>query len=306
MDYFFVLTLEQVPRSREEELTSELMELGAQGFSEKLDFAQDFDAYTVDFLPRDPFAVEIYFSDDSNKEAIEATLKSLEIEGPIWEKRANQDWQENWKKGWDAFPLVDDFWVVPSWKEIPPEAKQPIMIDPGLAFGTGTHETTQIAARMISNVLKGGRESIPKLRSIPIYNAIDVGTGTGILAIQMRMLGLKNIVATEIDELAAEAARENLERNKCGDILVHCSDLDQVEGKFDFVVANIIDGVLTRLQDHFDRLLAPNGIALMTGILNEREQLYLDRMVWRRSLVELARIQKGDWVGYLYQRPEEK
>jgi ribosomal protein L11 methyltransferase len=102
--------------------------------------------------------------------------------------------------------------------------------------------------------------------------------------------------------MAALTARENLAKNDCPEISVFDCDLDKIEGPFDLLVANIIDGVLTRLQDDFERILAPGGIALLTGILEEREPLYLDRLVWRYKLVEIARVQKGEWVGYLYQR----
>jgi ribosomal protein L11 methyltransferase len=186
---------------------------------------------------------------------------------------------------------VADVWVVPHWCEVPAEAKQVIWMEPGMAFGTGTHETTRLAAQLLAEAMKNR----------PGARVLDVGTGTGILAILARLLGAAEVIATDIDPEAVRVAHENLELNKQSGIRVSADGLDQFAEPFDVVVANIIDGVLTVLQSGLKRLTAPGGALVLSGIIDERRSHFKERFQ-PEPLRLIQEKQLNEWHGWLLGR----
>ncbi len=179
---------------------------------------------------------------------------------PRVERQAREDWLEGWKKNFRPRSLTADWTVVPSWW--PPAAGPPgrrLVIHPGLAFGTGSHETTRLAAVLLEKHL------------VPGWTVLDVGTGSGILAILAHKLGAGQTIAIDIDEEALANARENCRLNGCGRAVV-CShrSLASLEGDFDLVVANIIAPVLLELAPELGRKLRPSGCLILSGILVEQ------------------------------------
>jgi ribosomal protein L11 methyltransferase len=210
----------------------------------------------------------------------------------------NRDWLAEWKKGFKAFSFAGPFWVVPSWLTPPPEApKDPskiIFVEPGMAFGTGTHETTRLAASLIIEELTrqpAARQSRASL--------IDVGTGTAILAQVARRLGVPRVVGIDNDSEARRTARENLERNNEQGIELPDTQLENVQEQFDLVVANIIDGVLTLLRHELKRVMKPGGRMILSGILLEREREFFENFTRETGLHLVKKLSDGEWSAAL-------
>lgn len=181
------------------------------------------------------------------------------------------DWINNWKKYFHKFK-VDDILIIPSWEKVEDcdSSGMVLHIDPGTAFGTGMHETTQLCMRQLKKVVT------------PQTQLLDVGTGSGILSIVALKLGARHAVGTDLDPCAVDAVKENLSANGVPE-----SSMDMVLGnliddpktqtlvgydKYDVVTANILADVLIALAPHIVPAMKPEGILIMSGILDEREK----------------------------------
>jgi ribosomal protein L11 methyltransferase len=282
---YFVLHVENLDALAEEWLSGEAFTFGALGISEVLPFDQpegEEDVYTR--IP-DRRAVDIYFQAAPAREFVE-TLRArfpqavVEVRG-----ETARDWLAEWKKGFKPFALTPGHWVVPSWCEPPPSARHKIWIDPGMAFGTGTHETTQLVAEAMAELLHETKCS----------SCLDVGTGTGILAVLARQLGIAHVRATEIEPDARRVARENFAANGCADIVLNDQQIEDLAETFDLVVANIIDGVLVRVQEALKARVRPGGWLMVSGIIGERETDFLSGFHLPAGTTWSKRAAKGDW-----------
>ena len=200
----------------------------------------------------------------------------------------NEDWSESWKKSFKPIRLGDHIVICPGWLEY---EKQPddkvIEIDPGMAFGTGTHETTGMCAALIEKYVQPGQR------------VIDIGTGSGILAIVAAHMGAKEVLATDLDAVAVRVAAENAALNGFGDkIDCRCGDLlDVVDVSGDVVIANIIADVILMLAKPVHERIVPNGVFICSGIaIDRREDV-------RRALLEndyeiLDEPVKGEWAAF--------
>lgn len=212
--------------------------------------------------------------------------------GPIGELSAREIKEEDWLESWKAqfTPLrIGRFLVRPSWSAPRPAGEQiEIVLDPGMAFGTGLHPTTQQCLEALSHIALDGR------------SVIDVGTGSGILAIAASKRGASPVVAVDTDPLAVEAARENTARNGVAVPVGEGSAAD-VPGRFDVVIANIVSPVLQRIAPDLVARLAPRGTLIVTGIAAPNEAHTLDAFV-RAGMALLDRTQREDWVGLAFVR----
>lgn len=200
----------------------------------------------------------------------------------------NEDWSESWKKSFKPIRLGEHIVICPGWLEY---EKQPddkvIEIDPGMAFGTGTHETTGMCAALIEKYVQPGQ------------HVIDIGTGSGILAIVAAHMGAKEVLATDLDAVAVRVAAENAALNGFGDkIDCRCGDLlDVVDVSGDVVIANIIADVILMLAKPVRERIVPNGVFICSGIaIDRREDV-------RRALLEndyeiLDEPVKGEWAAF--------
>lgn len=204
----------------------------------------------------------------------------------------DQDWSENWKKYYKPFRAGKHLVVKPSWEHYEAqEGDKVIEIDPGMAFGTGTHETTGMCVELVEKyVQKGDR-------------VIDVGTGTGILAIAARLSGAGETFATDIDHVAVRVADENVRRNgqqvtvRQGDLL---SAVD-AGATFDVAIANIIADVVISLSGQIGAVLKPDGIFICSGIIKEREADVVNAL--EENGYEICEIRRrGEWVAICSQR----
>lgn len=177
-----------------------------------------------------------------------------------------EDYQNSWKKYLFPEKVSEKFVVKPTWREYTPEADELIIeLDPGRAFGTGSHPTTSLCLKLMEENISEGD------------SVIDVGTGSGILMIAADRLGASEIYGTDIDELAVESAKENLELNKISEekAKVYKGDLTSVveNKKFDVVVANILADVLLILLHDISKVVKPNGKIIFSGIIEDKCEL---------------------------------
>ena len=213
------------------------------------------------------------------------------------------DWINNWKKYFHQF-YIDDLLVIPSWEEVKPEDKDKkiLHIDPGTAFGTGMHETTQLCIRQLKKYIT------------PETELLDVGTGSGILSIVSLMYGIHHAVGTDLDPCAVEAVRENMETNHIpaekfdmmiGNIITDKAVQDKVGyNKYDIVVANILADVLVPLTPVIVNLLKTGGIYITSGIIDNKEQTVVDA-VKAAGLEVLEVTYQGEWVSVTARKNQE-
>lgn len=204
------------------------------------------------------------------------------------------DWINNWKQFFHQF-YIDDILVIPSWEKVQPadEGKMTLHIDPGTAFGTGMHETTQLCIRQLKKYIT------------PETELLDVGTGSGILAILSLMFGAKHAVGTDLDVCAVEAVAQNCEANgiptekfemMIGNIITDKEIQEKVGyGKYDIVVANILADVLVPLTPVILNQLKPSGIYITSGIIDDKEETVVNA-VKAAGLEVLEVTYQGEWV----------
>lgn len=210
------------------------------------------------------------------------------------------DWINNWKQYFHQF-YIDDILVIPSWENIKPEDKDKLVlhIDPGTAFGTGMHETTQLCIRQLRKYIT------------PETQLLDVGTGSGILAILSLMFGAKHAVGTDLDICAVDAVENNCRDNGIdpadftmliGNIITDKTVQDQVGYEcYDIVVANILADVLVPLTPVIVNQLKPGGIYITSGIIDDKEQTVRDA-VEEAGLTILEVTYQGEWVSVTCQK----
>jgi ribosomal protein L11 methyltransferase len=296
MNSYFRIRINQVSGQLEDIITTHSFECGALGVSEALNYIQPDLTYDPSIVHGKSHDLDIFFAEKPGMNFFDGLLGyDKNIKWQIFEEE-HKDWLEEWKKGFVAFKLVQDIWVVPSWLQAPTEAKSCIYIDPGMAFGTGTHATTQIASSLISRLAKDNKSSMP-------LSLLDVGTGTAILAVLAEISGFNPIIGVEIDPEARRVAKENILKNKTKNILIVDEQLEEVREQFDIVVANIIDGVLVKIKSDLISHVKPGGYLIATGILKDNDNEFFEDFTKDTSLKVIRRVEKDEWVGYWFQHP---
>ncbi len=208
--------------------------------------------------------------------------------GKIEIKEIDQiDWETSWKQYFKPVHITDRIVVKPQWEEYLPQKDELIIhIDPGMAFGTGTHETTSMCIKAIEKNLEPG------------YSILDIGTGSGILSIAAVLLGAKEATGVDLDPVAVEVANENIEINGLSDKIniLHGDLLTLIEGQFDIVVANIIaDAILILLDSDVKSFVKDNGLFICSGIIQEKEGLVVEKL--KEKGFEIKEINRdGEWV----------
>lgn len=292
---YFRVRLSQVPAELEDIITTHSFEAGASGVTEALAFSQPDLTYDPKVMSGNTHDMDVFFQETPPQAFFDGLVSySPFIRAQTFEEE-QKDWLEEWKKGFKAFKLVGDFWVVPSWLTPPPECKHPIYIDPGMAFGTGTHATTQMMAFFIHKL------TVKHQAEVKNWSLLDVGTGTAILAMLAQLGGVNSVTGIEIDAEARRVARENVKLNKLEQIALPDSLLEELRGQFDVVVANIIDGVLIKIKKDLLKVLKPGGYMLLTGILEERDSHFFENFIEGSGLTVIRRLEKDEWVGYWVQ-----
>ena len=301
-------------RSEVEDIViSTLAEAGVEGveIEDKVPLTeQDKQQMFVDILPDGPADdgiayLNFYLDEKEDKEELLANVKDaleelrmfVDIgEGTITESQTeDKDWINNWKQYFHQF-YVDDILIIPSWEEVKPEDKDKMIIhiDPGTAFGTGMHETTQLCMRQLKKYVKDGME------------ILDVGTGSGILSIAALKLGAGHAVGTDLDPCAISLLfREKSETNQIpegsmdvmiGNIIDDKAVQDQVGyEKYDIVTANILADVLIPLTPVICHQMKPGALYITSGILDVKEDVVV-KAVKDAGLEVLEVTHQGEWV----------
>lgn len=204
-----------------------------------------------------------------------------------------EDWAESWKQYYQPIPL-GRVTIVPAWQSYTPAAGEVIVrMDPGMAFGTGTHETTRLVISLLEKHLRGGER------------VLDVGTGSGILSICAEKLGAASCAAYDIDPVAVKVARENCRDNGCPDVEVGVSDLlrgvSLAGGKFDLCLANIVAEILCRMAPDLGGYLTPHATVIVSGIVADKAALVEDAMT-AAGFTRIDEMTERDWVALCYHK----
>lgn len=267
----------------EEEVTNILYEANIQGiiiedFQDVLDLEKnkkDWDIIDHDLLNNyyEGIIIKGYLEEDDDveekvdfiKEKIhglpryDLDIRDTEVEINTIEET---DWNQEWKKHFKPFPVGKNFLIKPSWEEIDEDTERKIIeIDPGMAFGTGTHATTLMCLEALENYLK--EEDL-------VY---DIGTGSGILSIAAGKLGA-NSIGIDIDEDSVRTAKDNVKLNKCGDSvkIIKGNLLNKVMDKADIIISNIIADAIINMSGNLNKFLKDSGIFIASGILENKKE----------------------------------
>ena len=292
-------------------LTGSMLDLGLQGFM--IEDAQDFDEFLHDTTQHWDYVdqavmekmkdcetcVTIYVAD--NPQGMEelmqvrqilARLKAQDPDGKYGRLELEmkdvdeEDWSNAWKKYYHPVQVGEHLVVCPSWEAYDRQPDDVVLtLNPGMAFGTGTHDTTRLCMELLEKYIT------------PQDTVLDVGCGSGILAITAALLGANKIIGCDIDEVAVKVAGENAALNGVQDrIAFHQGDLtSQVEGSFQIICANIVADVIIRLSEDAGRYLAKDGIFITSGIIDTREQDVLNALE-QNGFQVIERRTSGGWV----------
>lgn len=237
--------------------------------------------------------VKGYFPDSIQRDERELCLRLALLEGQVplvgeegmqWRHLVDEDWAEAWKKDLKPFLVGERFLIRPSWWPHEATSRLVLQVDPGLAFGSGTHETTSGCLEAMEWV-SGKR---------PLGPLLDMGCGSGILAMGAVLLGARVVTACDLDPQAIVTCRENCELNGIQGISTVLSQ-EVPPGPFATIVANILSGVLLELADDFARELVPGGYLILSGLLDQQLQEIL--VAYRnRGMLEEKILSKPPWV----------
>jgi len=210
---------------------------------------------------------------------------------------AESDWATAWKKYYHPVRVTRFLTIVPSWETY--QALDPlekiITLDPGMAFGTGTHPTTRLTLQALETVLRGGE------------TVLDVGTGSGVLSIASCYLGAKAVYAYDLDQVAVTAAKENMDLNPVAKgVHVAVNDLLKgIEQPADVIVANILADIIVLMLEDAWRLLKAAGSFIISGIIQEKKEMILEKVATIGFQVDQV-FQQGDWYAIILKKPEEE
>ena len=246
---------------------------------------------------RERAIIHIYISNEDNAaEALcylEERLRAANIEFKAAKSVVNdENWNENWKKYFKAFEVGKSLAVCPSWETYQNrENRKVISLDPGAAFGTGAHATTYLCLQTLEDTVK------------PDSRVLDIGTGSGILAVAACLLGAKSAVGVDIDELAVDTAKKNAAANKVGDKTEFLlGDLaDKVNGKYDIICANIVADVVMRLFNSVADFMTDDGYLLVSGIIDIRAD-EVEQSAKAHGFKIIKAPVREEWHAYLLKR----
>jgi len=204
-----------------------------------------------------------------------------------------EDWATAWKKYYHPVKISETFTIVPTWEEYEPVNSDELIIelDPGMAFGTGTHPTTVMCIQALERTVQKG------------CSVIDVGTGSGVLSIAAALLGAKEVLALDLDEVAIESAKQNIELNHVSDTIdVRKGNLlEGIENQTDIVVANILADVIIRFTDDATSIVKQGGYFITSGIIHPKKSEVKDAIISAGFSIEETLVME-DWVAFIARR----
>ena len=209
-----------------------------------------------------------------------------------------EDWGKIWKSFFSTFQVTPKLTIKPSWEEaqgLEISGKHVIEMDPGLAFGTGHHASTQLALSLLEQIFQNNKDKL--------INILDVGTGSGILAMGCGLFGAKNVLAIDNDPDAVETAKKNIIRNRLEHIVtVSDQDVVSIQSCFDLLVANITHDPLVEMAKLLTNLLTPGGYLILAGILEGNQENSIREIYTRQGLNFIKVLTKDEWVALQFQK----
>lgn len=204
--------------------------------------------------------------------------------------KPNEDWSKKWKEKWDVTHVTDKITVVPDWINYSPKSSDEVVIklEPGCAFGTGTHQTTQLCMKVIEKYMKKNSD------------VADIGTGSGILAICAKKFGADKVYGCDNDETVIDVAKENALKNnvKCD---FELNTADKISEKFDFVLANILHNVLADIMGDLKNIMKDNALMVLSGILDEKKPVVIDA-INKHGLETVEVMHQNQWVAIVVRK----
>ncbi|MDT8862899.1 50S ribosomal protein L11 methyltransferase [Alkalihalobacillus sp. MEB130] len=205
-----------------------------------------------------------------------------------------EEWATAWKKYYKPVKVSSSITITPTWEEYEATEEETIIeLDPGMAFGTGTHPTTVLCIQALDKMIQGGE------------TVVDVGTGSGVLSIAAAKLGAKSTLALDLDYVAVESAKKNVELNQVHDVVSVKQNnlLEDINGPYDIVVANILAEVIVRFVQDAAAVLKPNGTYITSGIIKRKKQEVKDALISGGFKIEEI-VEMDDWVAIIAKKEE--
>ena len=229
--------------------------------------------------------------DISREEFLKRGLTDEELgswEFSLEEKKA-EDWSKKWKEQWTVTHVTDKIAVVPDWIEYSPQQDEiMIKLEPGCAFGTGTHQTTQLCMKALEKYMKSGDR------------VADIGMGSGILSILAKKLGASYVYGCDTDDTVIDVAKENAVKNDV-EAVFELGSAEKIQDKFDFVVANILHFVLAEIMPDLKKIMKHGATMSLSGILDEKRQIVID--AYEKAGLELVEeIKQDQWTSFVVRR----
>lgn len=231
------------------------------------------------------FALRVYPENMEDANNLKAELNEKNLGQCLIEEKNDEDWANNWKKYYKPLEIGEKLAIVPEWEAYDNDKRIVIKINPGMAFGTGTHESTYMCLELLERYVKKDDE------------IFDIGCGSGILAIAALKLGAKRALAVDIDDKCIDASHENADLNNLEDKMdiKKGNLLDVVKGRADLIVSNIIAEIIVdeikNLKNHMDK----GGIFITSGIIKERRQMVIDALK-ENGFEIIDELEKNNWV----------
>lgn len=209
------------------------------------------------------------------------------------QKKPNEDWSKKWKEKWDITHVSDRITVVPDWIEYSPHREDEVIIklEPGCAFGTGTHQTTQLCMKAIEKYMPSNAKMA------------DIGTGSGILAICASKFGASEVFGCDNDPTVIDVAKENAFKNDA-ECTFELNTADKITEKYDFICANILHNVLAEIMGDLKNIMNDGAKMVLSGILDEKKPVVIDA-VKKYNLTLLEEAHQDQWVALIVKNLEK-
>lgn len=250
-------------------------------------FLKDDDSTTFEDMKYDiENVLDLYREEFQSRGLTNEELGSWDFE---LEEKKTEDWSQKWKEKWDVTHVTDKIAVVPDWIDYKPKENEVIIkLEPGCAFGTGTHQTTQLCMKALEKYMNKGDK------------VADIGMGSGILSILAKKLGATSVYGCDTDDTVIEVAKENAKKNNV-EATFELGSADKINDKFDFVCANILHFVLAEIMGDLKNLMKTGAMMSLSGILDEKKQMVID--AYEKENLELVEeIHQDQWTSFVVKR----
>lgn len=250
-------------------------------------FLKDDDSTTFEDMKYDiENVLDLYREEFQSRGLTDEELGSWDFE---LEEKKTEDWSQKWKEKWDVTHVTNKIAVVPDWIDYKPKENEVIIkLEPGCAFGTGTHQTTQLCMKALEKYMNKGDK------------VADIGMGSGILSILAKKLGATSVYGCDTDDTVIEVAKENAKKNNV-EATFELGSADKIKDKFDFVCANILHFVLAEIMGDLKNLMKTGAMMSLSGILDEKKQMVID--AYEKENLELVEeIHQDQWTSFVVKR----